>query len=126
MPLYIKGVGANNFASSKNRDLPNYDLFSINDVLLHPGKNGLVETGLEVWPDPFVVGIVFSVEKMLLKDVEVIPDFFGQGFSKEVVVRLANRGSERVWIYRGTHIARLLFIPFAMPNIKIEYETESS
>ena len=101
------------------------DLFSVDDLVIHPGARSLVHTGLVMMLPPLYEAQIRPRSGLALKrGVTVLntPGTIDSGYRGEIGVILANFGSEPFEVKKGDKIAQMIIAPVTQPEIA---ETDS-
>lgn len=86
-----------------------FDLFSVEDVILEPGKRSLVPTGIAVLPPFGHYCRVAPRSGLAVKDgIDVMAGVIDEDYTGEVMVCLINLGDKRRMLKAGSRIAQII------------------
>ena len=137
-PIWVKGKGYKVAGASferlrKEAKLPHknnpldigYDVCSIEDILILPGKQSVVSTGLRLAGVNKDLGILVWPKSGLdtMYGLTTGAGVIDSGYRGEIMVLLKNQGEESITILHGDEIAQLIFVPIARPIISISKPT---
>jgi len=92
-----------------NPDDAGYDLCSVQDLVIDPGKRAMVKTGLVLGTPSGYVGLIWPRSGLAVKKgIDTLAGVVDSGYRGEVCVVLQNHGDEPVVIEIGDRIAQLL------------------
>jgi len=96
-----------------------FDLFSVEDVTLLPGKRVLVGTGIAVAIPSGWVGLIKDRSGLAAKQgLHCLAGVIDENYRGEVKVVLYNAGTEPVTLPAGSRIAQLVIVPYYVGPVK--------
>jgi len=96
-----------------------FDLFSVEDVTILPGKRVLVGTGIALAIPSGWVGLIKDRSGLAANDgLHCLGGVIDENYRGEVKVILYNTGTEPVTLLAGSRIAQLVVVPYYVGPIK--------
>ena len=98
-----------------------YDLYSVDDLVIEPGKTALINTGLKiVVPKGYEVQIRSRSGLALNKSIFVLnsPTTIDWDYEGELKIILHNLGSESFEVKKGDRVAQAVFAPIILVRFK--------
>lgn len=102
-----------------------FDLYSLDEVDLHPRRSTLVRTGVAIALPPAVAGLVVPRSGLAAKHSVGVtngPGLIDPNYRGEIKAILINHGTEPYRVARGDRVAQLLLIPFWAPELLVVAE----
>lgn len=103
------------------------DLFSSIDVILKPGENKLIKTGIKMAIPSGYAGLIWDRSGLAAKNsIHVLAGVVDSGYRGEVCVVLKNLGNEDFAVSKNMRIAQMLIQPVASATIKESHSLDET
>lgn len=103
-----------------------YDIYSIEEVTIHPNKRNKVRTGISITVPTGTYGRIAPRSSLALKGIDVCAGVVDRSYTGEVMVVLHNTGDEPYTVRVGDKIAQLLLEFISTPCVNIVEELEET
>lgn len=119
MELYIKKIKPSGVLPDyANQHDAGMDLYAAETVIIQPGENGLIPTGIAMSIPEGYVGLIWDKSGLAVKHKLVTTaGVIDAGYRGEIQVALMNTGTEPYIAEAGKKIAQMLVQPVVMPTI---------
>lgn len=101
-----------------------FDLRSTENLLLEPGTQAIVPTGVKVAVPLGYVGIIKDRSSMAVKRVYTHAGVIDSGYRGEVRIVLSNQGHQSYHIESGAKIAQMVVVPCLVEATQVNSEAE--
>lgn len=96
-----------------------YDLYSIEDCVIHPRNIRTIETGLAVEIPNGWVGFIKNRSSLGLKGLDKTSQVIDSGYRNSIKVVLANVSDDVLFLEKGAKIAQLVICPCLQEDIEV-------
>lgn len=96
-----------------------YDLFSIENYLVEPGKRVLVESGLHLEIPSGYVGLVKDRSSLASAGLHTLAGVIDSAYRGQLKILMVNLADEEMQIRAGQKIAQLLVVPVSSAPVEI-------
>jgi len=99
-----------------HKDDAGLDLYSLENVVLEPGKSYLVKTGIALAVPDRHVGLIADRSSLAKKGIKTIGGVIDAGYRGEIQVMMWNLTQQTYLIEVSQRIAQLLILPIVTPD----------
>jgi dUTP pyrophosphatase len=93
------------------------DLYSLEDVLLEPGKGKVTKTGIAIALPSGYVGLVADRSSLAKRGIKTAGGVIDEGYRGEIHIVLWNISVDPISLRKGERIAQLLILPVITPAV---------
>lgn len=116
--LLIKKLDENAIIPKRNNSNDaGLDLFSFDDIEIHPNEQKKISTKIAISLPKKTVGMICDRSSMGSKGIKVFGGIVDEPYRGEIIVVLGNNSKETIKIKKGDKIAQLLIIPILYSNV---------